>query len=116
MNNIKSSYYYYGVTPKAFSELPYEQALKRKIELGRKHLHYLIELNDRLHTDFTFEEATNNVEYNLYLVLDNWINDVLKAIEFNERLLYEVEKDIEVYPKEVECLLDTITDTTKIYN
>jgi len=108
--NRKSSYYYYGVTPKAFSELPYEQALKRKIELGRKQLHHLVGLNDMLHSTFTYEQATSVSDYNLYLVLDNWINDVLKAIEFNEKLLNEVKDEVESYPLEVECLLDALED------
>jgi hypothetical protein len=105
---MKHTVYYYGVTADSWKNLPYENALKQKINLGKQHLHYLIELNDKLHK-LSYNEVAND-EYNLYLVLDSWINDVLKAIEFNQELLHETKLENPTYPLEVELLLDKLEE------
>ncbi|MDK2062772.1 hypothetical protein PT520_09610 [Aliarcobacter butzleri] len=78
---MKESSYYYGVEIKPFKDLTYEEVLYKKILLGKKLLRKLV-INK------------NMEDYRR-------INDVQKAIKFNEKLLFELGYDLGTISKKL---------------
>lgn len=78
---MKESSYYYGVEIKPFKDLTYEEVLYKKILLGKKLLRKLV-INK------------NMEDYRR-------INDVQKAIKFNEKLLLELGYDLGTISKKL---------------
>jgi len=68
---MKTTKYLYGCDAKDFMHLPYAEALRYKIDKAKELLDSLLEIN-------FMERDTHRV------------NDILKAIKFNEKLLEEL--------------------------
>ncbi len=78
---MKGSMYYYGIDAKSFKDLKYTDALKVKIKAGR-------ELLNKLSTELYLKRATDKEKWS---ETAKRLNDVVKAIKFNEKLLKECE-------------------------
>ncbi len=75
---MKDSLYYYGVSAFEFKNMKYTEALRHKIEAAKRLLNKL-----------TNELFLTGVESNRWSETSERINDVVKAINFNKRLLEE---------------------------
>jgi len=75
---VKSTQYLFGIEPKKFKNMSYEEVLKLKINAGKK---LLKELTDKAHNIKDYEE---------YVKVVMRQKDVSKAIEHNECLLKEL--------------------------
>jgi len=80
---FKRSEYLYGVHGKYFKDMSYEDAIKEKVSLGKKLLNKL-----------TDELLNINIKDPIYSKITMRITDVYKAIEFNRKLLLEMENKI----------------------
>ena len=84
---IKSTCYLYGVPPKVFLGKPYEEVLKLKLKYGKELVRKLgEEMSNIFNSRDKIPEAPEK-----YRELAIRLNDVIKAIEFNEQALRELE-------------------------
>ncbi len=77
---MKDSFYYYGIGPEAFKNLKYTDALRMKVQAGK-------ELLNELSSELYLKPIKQNMEE--WGEMAERLNDVVKAIQFNERLLRE---------------------------
>ena len=91
---MKNSEYYYGCSADRWVNFPYLVALDIKIKQGILHLSNLIKL-EQYYRDLKenhpnkFSEIEESTDYNPINLVSKWIDDVMRAIEFNQTLLKE---------------------------
>ena len=84
MKQMKRTEYLYGISAKEFADMPYRDALKYKIQKAKELLRKVT-----LEADKYFREGANydNMQQAFYRQ-----REILEAIQFNEKLLKELEE------------------------
>jgi len=89
---VKRTEYLYGCSPKEWADLPYKEALKKRIEKARELKAKLVE------KVYTTSQPKTEEEYEEWSKLSQREVAVQRAIEFNETLIKEIEDKYFNYP------------------
>ena len=79
---MKTTEYLYGCQPNEFANLPYREALSRKIEFARRHMKTIINETNRLFVEGAKRDDLQKKYHQQKAIYE--------AIQFNERLLDEI--------------------------
>jgi len=74
---IGSTLYYYNVEPDYFDNMNFWEAIAKREQLARENAKRIMHLQ---------EQASDS---STYLIYEDWLNDIYKAIDFNYQLLKE---------------------------
>ena len=80
---MKTSLFLYGCDPEEFADMPYREAIKYKIAAAKTTMHTVASQLDDMYKRGAVREEYQQSEYRLTKIKD--------SIEFNERLLNEIE-------------------------
>ena len=87
-----SSFSLYGRLDKSWKTKTYEDVLKEKIRLAKANLRYLLQLEDIANSLSEKDKSYMEGKYGFspYSFLSYWQNEVIEAVEFNNKLLKEL--------------------------